>query len=176
MDIRTLQEIQQRLIKSPRFCAQPDSHPYERDLAQSPSLAVVRDIARWWRAYQLELYCLITSGLLQVQGDFDAAVADFFESTPNVPAWIEEAGNAFLAFIARRPDPVAASLAQFEAAMIAAKQGELPAATVINWGVHPYEVLRSALSQKIPQQYTAGRFQTLVSSNIEGYFTVFEMN
>lgn len=155
---------------------QADSSSYERELAQSPSLAVVRDIARWWRAYQLERYCLITSGLLQVQGDFEAAVADFYETTQNVPAWIEDAGDAFLRFIARRPDPVAASLAEFEAALIAARKGELMSGRVIDWNVHPYEVLRTALSQKMANEWTPGRFQTLVSSNIDGYFTVFEMN
>ncbi len=139
----------------------------------SQEIGIVREIARWWRVYQLERYCLLTAAWLHKKGEFEALVTQFFETNPDVPAWIEEAGAAFLEFISARADETSASLARFEHALIAVKRLETAEEIVVEWPVNPYSVLSQIFNPEITLE--KGRFQTLLSARYEGYFKVFSI-
>jgi hypothetical protein len=135
-------ELQQRgllaLIKG-REASADDA--YLRCVAGSPELALVREIALWWRAFQLTAQCRFTSRLLKRLGCFDALVAAYFNDNPTSP-FIEELGRHFLASLGMHSDPLVRSVAQFERAFLDARAGS-PQSFEVLWDRHPDFVIRA---------------------------------
>ncbi len=109
--------------------------PYLRAVAGSTGLRMLRKIALWWTMVSLEAQCRYTTRLLKRLGEFDAAVAGFFENEAVSP-FIEEMGPDFLRRIMARHEPLLCSVAEFELSILLIQLGR-GAAREIVWDRHP---------------------------------------
>jgi hypothetical protein len=167
MNIRTLQEGICALLKSRPL---PIEDPQLEALAAAPGLELAREIAHWWRAYQLEQACPLTATWLKQRAAFEDSIAAFYETT-NVSPYLETVAVDFAAFVGRGADRVAAALAAFEQALIAVKRGEASGEVAIQWPCDPYAVLNAVLrGEEAPVPGT--HYETVVSTGAPGGFVV----
>ena len=135
-------EQQQRglleLIKA-RRTPRPDSSL--QHLACSSGLAMVREIALWWRAFQLEAQCPFSSRLLKRLGRFDEAVAAYFNNNATSP-FVEELSVDFLTWLAADENPLVRTLSLFERALLEVRSGS-PENFEIVWDRHPDTVFQA---------------------------------
>ena len=110
-------------------------------VAGSRELAMVREIALWWRAFQLEAQCPFSSRLLKRLNRFDASVAAYFNSNATSP-FVEELSLDFLASLRADEDPLVRSVALFEHALLQTRAGSSRAFEVL-WDRHPDLVFRA---------------------------------
>src|SRR5271166_3262233 len=87
--------------------------PYLSAVAHSRELAVIREIAVWWRAYQIQTCCPLTSKLLQRLDKFDRTVELFFSNTATSP-FVEQLSADFLQYLLNDAHPLVPELASFE--------------------------------------------------------------
>jgi len=172
-----LQEFQGKLLGLIKSTYEPVAQDgaYLRELRTSRELGLVKEISIWWRCYQVENYCPLTAAWLKYQDVFETTVEQYYQST-NVPAYIEQAGMAFLGYVLSvLADPLAHSVAAFERALIHVKRGDR-CEHIVFWDGDPYAVL-SLLLHKIPYEQAAarGRYQVTVSHTIPGMFSVVKM-
>jgi hypothetical protein len=132
------QDSMLRLIKG-RPINTKDS--YLQLVEDSGELAAIREIAIWWRTYQLERTCVHTARLMRHLGLFGRAVADFHAGTALSP-FAEEAGRQFVAAMSGHADPLVASMAQFEAALLKVRAGSV-GRYGIEWDRNPNDVFRA---------------------------------
>jgi len=129
-------ELQQRglldLVKS-RGASQDD--PYLQLVADSRELAMVREIAVWWRVFQLEAQCRFTPRLLKRLGCFDALVTAYFNNHATSP-FIEELSRDFLSSLRIHHDPLIRAVSQFELAFLETRAGSAEAFEIL-WDRHP---------------------------------------
>jgi hypothetical protein len=121
--MQTLEEQQHALLDLIKGRGgEPPDDPYLAEVVRSPGLAMVREIALWWRALPLTVQCRFTSRLLKRMSRFDEAVAAHFRAhaTSN---FVEEFSRHFLHMLASQSDPLLAALAQFEYALMEARDG-----------------------------------------------------
>lgn len=115
-------ELQQRglldLIKGRSAAADP----YLEKIAGSRELALLRETALWWRAFQLSAQCRFTARLLKRLGCFDAVVAGYFNNNATSP-FAEELGRDFLVSLGKYPNPLVLAVAQFEYGFLEARAG-----------------------------------------------------
>jgi hypothetical protein len=132
-------ELQQRglldLIKSR---GAPPSEPYLVSVAGSAGLGMIREIAIWWRAFQLEAQCYFTSRLLKSYGQFDALVSAYFKENATSP-FVEELSRDFLLWLQAEGDSLIRSVAQFEYAFLEVR-GNSDAVYEVLWDRNPDEV------------------------------------
>jgi hypothetical protein len=173
MDLATLQRQLLGLIKF-RYEASPADDPYIQAVAASDHLAMVREIVLWWRAYGVERYCVFTARLLKRQGLFDDAVLSFVQ-TRTLSPFIEKLGPAFLDHCSSHPDPLVATLARFELALIRVRRGD-PAEYVIAWDRNPYPLLDSLLADGgVEADTTPGAYEATVAARLPDLFEVTEI-
>jgi hypothetical protein len=96
---------------------------------------MMRKIAVWWRTFQIESQCRLTSRLLKRLGCFEALVADYFNKNVTSP-FIEELSRGFLRSLRLHDDPLVRAVSQLEYAALNAQAG-LPEASEILWDRHP---------------------------------------
>jgi hypothetical protein len=129
-------ELQQRgLLDLIKGRGAPPDDPYLRRVAGSRELAMVREIAIWWRAFQLEAQCRFTSRLLKRLGCFDALVMTYFNNNPTSP-FIEELSRDFLSSLCTHHDRLIRAVSQFEYAFLKAKGGSADTFEIL-WDRHP---------------------------------------
>jgi hypothetical protein len=140
-ELAQLQNNMLRLIK-----ARPiDTKDFYLELvASTGELAAIREIAIWWRTYQLERTCVHTARLMRRLGVFSQAVAEFYAGSAASP-FAEQVARQFVAAISRHADPLVASMAQFEAALLEVRGGSAGRYS-IEWDRNPNDVFR-ALAQ-----------------------------
>ena len=135
-------EIHQRgllnLIKS-RAVAPND--PYLRHVANSRELAMLREIALWWRAFQIETRCRFTSRLLKRLDLFRALVEAYFNNSATSP-FVEDLSRDFLLSLSHHPAPLVRSVSQFERAFLETRAGS-PEAFEVLWDRNPDILLRA---------------------------------
>ena len=90
--------------------------PYLRRVADSRELAMLRDIAMWWRVFQLEAQCRLTARLLRRMGCFDESALSYFNGN-NTSPFVEELSRDFLRYLFNHPDPLVRSTSHFEYAL-----------------------------------------------------------
>jgi hypothetical protein len=137
--------------------------PYVAAVARSPELAMLREIAIWWRAYQIQRSCPLSSGLLHRLQEFDHNVEAFFCSRPTSP-FVEQLSADFLAYLADGSNHLVATVASFEAGLIDAKIGR-EREHVIEWDRNPDGVLRAiAEGAAIPDPEPGFTYTTRISA------------
>ena len=114
-------------------------------ISHSPELEMMREIARWWRRYQVSAQCRFTARLLKRSGLFEDAVNRYFEQTATSP-FIEELARGFLSSFAGHTVGLAQSVALTELAMLNVASGEK---AFVHWDRNPDSVF-SALEKGTP--------------------------
>ena len=138
---------------------------YLERVATSNELLLAREIALWWRAFSLETYCVFTAGLLNRLGTFNQAVEAFF-SEGSTASFIEELSQDFLARMSTDKDPLVASLARFERALLRVKRGD-PGIYTMEWNRNPESLLSAILrGTPLPPAETDRIYRTTTSARI----------
>jgi hypothetical protein len=133
-------ELQQRgLLDLLKKRGAPPVDPYLRRVEGSRELAMVREIALWWRSFQLEAQCRLTSRLLKRLNCFDALVAAYFYNNATSP-FVEELSHGFLDFLSEHPDGLVRTMAQFEYAVLQTRSGSASGFEIV-WDRHPDQVV-----------------------------------
>jgi hypothetical protein len=102
-------------------------------IKHSRELVMMREIARWWRQYQVSAQCRFTARLLKRKGMFEEAVNRYFEEGGS-SAFIEETARGFLRSLVGGRDGMLRSVAMTELGMLGAKEG---LRTVVSWDENP---------------------------------------
>jgi hypothetical protein len=98
------------------------SDEYLIRVADSGGLRMIREIAIWWREFQLENRCHFTARLLKRLGTFDTAVISYFQSHATSP-FVEELSRDFLSSLQGHEDTLVRAVTQFEFALLEARAG-----------------------------------------------------
>jgi hypothetical protein len=162
-DLAQLQRGLLSLLKARPIAAPTDTY-FER-VAASNELSLAREIALWWRAYSLETYCVFTSTLLKRFGLFDKVIEAFFCSAATSP-FIEQLSQDFLMWVSGHRDPLVASIASFERALLRVKRGD-SRVYQLEWNRNP-ESLMSAILQgrELPRVETDRVYRMTISASI----------
>ncbi len=136
-----LEAHQRGLLDLIKSRGDPSDDPYLRRVAGSRELAMMREIAVWWRALQLETQCYFTSRLLKRLGCFDELIVTYFNRNATSP-FVEELSRDFLAWLCSQQDPLIHAVSQFEHAFLEARAGSEEAFEVL-WDRHPDLVFRA---------------------------------
>lgn len=154
------------LIKG-RFAGTPDD-PYLTRVAGSAGLAMIREIAIWWRAQNIEAGCIWTSLLLKRRGVFEQRVEVFFHRSLG-SAFIEDTVEDFLSGFTHDADSLTAAVAAFELAVLKAKGGD-DREFRITWDRPPERVFETLASgRSLPPADTRQRYETYVCHRIPGF-------
>jgi hypothetical protein len=141
--------------------------PYLRQVEGSPQLAMVREIALWWRVFALEAQCRFTSRLLKRLGLFRETVAFYFDNNSTSP-FVEELSLDFLYSLRAHPDPLVRSVSQSERALLLCKAGSGNAAEIF-WDRHPDRVFQ-ALEEgsELPAGEAGGVYRLRIDRELPG--------
>lgn len=135
-------ELQQRgvlgLIKG-RGIGTKDS--YLERVAASRELAMVREIALWWRKFDLERQCGFSARLLKRLGRFDMLVARYFDGNATSP-FVEELSLHFLTWLQADDDPLVRAVSLFERALLMVRAGSSGTFEIL-WDRNPDLAFRS---------------------------------
>jgi hypothetical protein len=143
--------------------------PGDRHLAEvagSPGLTLIREIAVWWRTLAVEGSCPWTTRLLKRLGIFQERVNDFYREQ-NVSPYVEKAGEQFLLELSAHSHPVVSALARFELALLKVRQGDTRE-YVVDWDRNPDAVFASFTTGHDLPATEAGRYRTYISRDIPG--------
>ena len=113
--------------------------PYLRRVAHSPELAMVRSIALWWRAFELERQCPFTAKFLKREGRFAQLVAAYFDENATSP-FAEEVSVDFLLWLEENEASPARTIARFDRAILELRTNATDA-TELCWDRHPGKVI-----------------------------------
>jgi hypothetical protein len=97
----------------------PPQDAYFAQVAHSAGLVMVREIALWWRAMQLDVQCRYTSRLLKRTSRFEGLVAAYFDAHAT-SSFVEELSRDFLQTLQTDADVLVAATAGFEYALMEA--------------------------------------------------------
>jgi len=143
------------------------SDPYLRDVAGCRELAMLREIAVWWRKVHVESQCRFTSRLLKRMRNFDSVVSAYFNENATSP-FVEELALDFLRTLRDDPDPLVRAVSQFECALQSVRLGSADVFEV-TWDRHPDLVIR-ALEQasEMPAAEVGCIYRMKVANDIPG--------
>ncbi|HEV2722223.1 MAG TPA: hypothetical protein VG323_19550 [Thermoanaerobaculia bacterium] len=137
--------------------------PYIAAAAASTGLAVTRDTILGWQRFRLDRHCRLTAALLRQRGLYDTIVA----TLPPLP-YIEQLAEALFEVASACGDPLVASVAAFERAMLRDEAAE----AVVDWPCEPYAILGALLGGGEVPATASAPHQTTVSNAIPGRFRV----
>jgi hypothetical protein len=133
-------ELQQRgLLNLIKNRAAPPEDAYLRRVANSCELAMVREIAVWWRVFQIEDQCRFTSRLLKSCGCFEDVVMTYFDNHRTSP-FIEELSRDFLKSLRDHHDSLIRAVSAFELALLKVRSGSAECFEVV-WDRNPQNVM-----------------------------------
>lgn len=143
MNLEAYQRGLQRLITHSK--STPDDSTYLQGLVDTSRLAVVKEVVCFWRAYELERFCILTTRFLKCMGRFDYDI-ERFVSSENFSQFIEEAGLQFLRFMATDNDLTVAALAKTEMALHETLTN-IHEEKVVDWPCNPEPILLAIINQ-----------------------------
>jgi hypothetical protein len=130
-----LEQQQRGLLELVKGRGELPEDPYLRRVAESRELAVVREIAVWWRVFQIEAQCRFTPRLLKRLGCFKEVVTSYFNGHRTSP-FVEELSKDFLRSLRTHHDPFVRAVSQFELAFLEVRAGSGEEFEVV-WDRHP---------------------------------------
>ena len=143
------------------------SNPHLSEVAQSPGLGLLREVAVWWRGFAVESACPWTAGLLKKLGSFESSVEAFYRGQ-NVSPYVEKAAEEFLFRMSASPQPLVFAMARLELALMRMRQGSSDD-YLIEWDRNPDEVFTALKSaQDLPPVEPDVFYRIYVSRNIPG--------
>jgi hypothetical protein len=138
---------------------------YLRQVAGSRELAMVREIALWWRITQIEGQCPFTARLLRRLDLLEAAIADYFSGNAT-PSFVEELSRDFLRAQRAHGDPIVRAVSQFEYGLIEARGGA-PETFEVRWDRHPNSVLMALESgRELPPREFGWTYRMRIARDI----------
>jgi hypothetical protein len=138
--------------------------PYVIAASESVGLQVTRDTIRGWQRFRLNRNCRLTTALLCARGTYEEVLGATDCNSP----YIEELSGAFLSAACADGDPLVASVASFERALLRVDDAE----ETIAWPCDPYTVLGALLQGAEIPEVAEQPHQTVVSKRIPGLFRV----
>ncbi|MFZ0518349.1 MAG: hypothetical protein WBG23_11105 [Acidobacteriaceae bacterium] len=163
----TLEAQQRGLLDLIKNRGASPADPYLRQVEGSPQLAMVREIALWWRMFALEAQCRFTSRLLQRSGVFQKTVAMYFDNHPTSP-FVEELSSDFLHSLRAHPDPLLRAVSQSERALLQCKAGSNDAVEII-WDRHPDRVFQALEDgSELPPVEAEGIYRLRIDRELRG--------
>jgi hypothetical protein len=168
-----LAEHQRKLLSMIKGSYRPsvEDEPYLQAVAGSDQLELVREIATWWRIFDLERYCALTSRLLKQRGEYESTV-DRFVKTHAISPFINEVSEAFLEDLGASDDRLLGEVAQFELALTRAKRGDQTTYT-IEWEHDPATVLTCLVKGiAIEADEAPGHYWVTVNASLPGMFSI----
>jgi uncharacterized protein (UPF0276 family) len=138
--------------------------PYIAAAAECTGLQVTRDTIDGWRRFRLSRNCRLTAALLRTDGTFEEVVGATDCNSP----YIEELSSAFLRAASAQGDPLLASVASFERALLREDDAE----ETIAWPCDPYAILGALIQGAEIPEVAEQPHQTVVSKRIPGLFRV----
>ena len=147
----------------------PADDPYLQRVAGSRQLGMVREIAIWWRAFQIEAQCHFTSRLLKRLGRFDALVASYFDNHATSP-FVEELSQGFLESLRVHDDFLVRVVSQFEYGFLKVRSGSDESFETL-WDRHPDQVfLALENGNELPAPEPDCRYRLHVAITLPGLF------
>ncbi len=140
--------------------------PYIAAAAASTGLDVTRDTIRGCQRFRLDRHCRLTTAMLRRRGRYDDVLADVARGA--VSPYIEELSGAFLDAASACGDPLVATVAAFERALLRDDANE----TSVEWPCDPYPILGALLVGAELPDVAGAPHRTTVSSAIRGRFRV----
>lgn len=170
MDLATHQRKLLGLFRS-TYQMRADDDPYVHKVAASRDLAEARRNIFLWRIWVLQRSCVLTFTLLKQRKLLEEAVRDFI-ARHNISPFRETQGPAFLEGLSTHADPLVASVAQFELALVRVKQGDTRTHSV-DWHLDPHPVLH-ALAEDLPLdgRSAQGSYRTHVARDLPHLFEI----
>ncbi len=165
----TLETYQRGLLDLVKSRGAPPTDPYLSLVASSPGMVVVREIAVWWRAFQIAAQCPLVSRVLKHAGLFEGTIEQYFSGHRTSP-FVEELTDDFLRFLGKQADPFLRSVARFERALLTARAGS-DAVQEIHFDRNPdlaFEALGKAGA--IPPPQPGIRYRMIVDRNLPEMF------
>lgn len=104
-------------------------------VAHCRELAMLREIAVWWRKLHVASQCRFTARLLKRLGIFDTMLSQYFNNNATSP-YIEELGLSFLSALGTHVDAMIRAVSQFEWAFHKVRAG-CGDRFEISWDRHP---------------------------------------
>jgi hypothetical protein len=140
-----------------------ESSTYRETNAGEP----LREMAAWCRGFALESASPWTVRLLKRLGRFQASVEAFY-SRGSVAAYSEKAGEQFLFRMSADREPLVASMARLELALMRMIEGSEDE-YLVEWDRDPEPVFQALRSgSELPGAEAGARYRTLVSRDIPG--------
>jgi hypothetical protein len=118
----TLETYQRGLLDLLKNRGGPPTDPSLRRVAGGPEIAIVREIAIWWRTFQIETQCPLVSCVLKHYGCFNQTVTQYFNFNHTSP-FVEELTHHFLGSLREHTDSFLRSVCRFEQALLRARAG-----------------------------------------------------
>jgi hypothetical protein len=150
----TLEAQQRGLLDLVKMRGAAPVDPYLRAVEGSAQLAVVREIALWWRVFALEAQCRLTSRLLKRLELFEETVAFYFDNNPTSP-FVEELSFDFLDSLSPHHDPLIRAVSQSERALLKCKAGTTDGVEIL-WDRHPDRVFHALENRSELESAEAG--------------------
>jgi hypothetical protein len=173
VELRALQTKLLGLITS-TYRSTEDDDPYLGRIDGSEHLALVREIASWWQAVAIESHCRLTTALLRRRGIMDEVI-DRFTFRADVSPFHRQQVGIFLDELSRHPDPVIASVAAFERALLSVTVFRSEEEVTVAWDRDPYVVLSALMWDRPleePVEARGLRYRTVVRADLPGSFRV----
>ncbi len=163
----TLEAQQRGLLDLVKNRGASPADPYLRQLEGSPQLAMVREIALWWRMFALDAQCRFTSRLLKRLGLFEKTGAFYFDHYPTSP-FVEELSVDFLHSLRVHPDPLLRAVSQSERALLQCKAGSGDTVEIL-WDRHPNRVFHALESgSELPPAEAGGTYRLRIDRELPG--------
>jgi hypothetical protein len=165
----TLETYQRGLLDLVKSRGVPPTDPYLSEVAGSPGIVVVREIAVWWRTFQIAAQCPLVSRVLKHDGLFEATVEQYFSCHRTSP-FVEELTDDFLRFLGKQADSFLRSVARFERALLSARAGS-EAVEEIHFDRNP-DLAFAAVGRAgtIPPPEPGIRYRMIVDRDLPGMF------
>jgi hypothetical protein len=165
----TLETYQRGLLDLVKSRGATPTDPYLSRVASSPGIVVVREIAVWWRAFQIAAQCPLVSRVLKHDGLFEETIVQYFSGHRTSP-FVEELTDDFLGFLGKQADPFLRSVARFERALLSARAGS-EAVEEIHFDRNP-DLAFAALGRAgtIPPPEPGIRYHMIVDRNLPEMF------
>jgi hypothetical protein len=170
MDLARHQQHLQQLITAGPDSVQADD-PYIRNVAQSGHLEVLREVIWWWRQFDIERSCVLTSSVLKRRNRFEDTVRDFAAGRHLSP-FVEGLAQSFLEYVSHGADLLTACVARLEWAVLQVKQGDTREHS-IEWPCDPRPILEGG--QPLEDINGDATYRTVVSRQIPGFVELFRI-
>jgi len=141
--------------------------PYLCSVAASREIEILREIAVWWRVFQIEAQCHFTARLLKRLGCLHETVALYFATNRTSP-FVEELSRDFLKWLRFHDNPLVRTVAEFEWALLEVR-GDSSETFQVLWDRHPDLFFKSLESgEEFPETETDCLYRMTLARELPG--------